>query len=192
MQNYFELFDLETSFFIDESSLKEAYQREIARFHPDQFASRGDSEKLQALQNTSLLNTAFESIKSPLNRASYLLKLEGIDAFDERDTSMDHDFLISQIELREELELLRLKQNPDDLEDYLDKVEEQIQSKIDLTVSHPRFDSVVAWYSTVHAADGKDHRAVRRHDYPARRERVPNPNRRTAYGNRWPSTAFPE
>jgi len=45
---------------------------------------------------------------------------------------MDHDFLISQIELREELELLRLKQNPDDLEDYLDKVEEQIQSKIDL------------------------------------------------------------
>jgi molecular chaperone HscB len=27
---------------------------------------------------------------------------------------------------------LRLKQNPDDLEDYLDKVEEQIQSKIDL------------------------------------------------------------
>ena len=132
MQNYFELFDLETSFFIDESSLKEAYQREIARFHPDQFASRGDSEKLQALQNTSLLNTAFESIKSPLNRASYLLKLEGIDAFDEIDTSMDHDFLISQIELREELELLRLKQNPDDLEDYLDKVEEQIQSKIDL------------------------------------------------------------
>ena len=45
---------------------------------------------------------------------------------------MDHDFLISQIELREELELLKLKQNADDLEDYLDKVEEQIQSKIDL------------------------------------------------------------
>ena len=45
---------------------------------------------------------------------------------------MDHDFLISQIELREELEVLKLKQNADDLEDYLDKVEEHIQSKIDL------------------------------------------------------------
>ena len=55
MQNYFELFDLETSFFIDESNLKESYQREIARFHPDKFASQSDSEKLQALQNTSLL-----------------------------------------------------------------------------------------------------------------------------------------
>ena len=132
MQNYFELFDLETSFFIDESNLKESYRREIARFHPDQYASKSDSEKLQALQNTSLLNTAFESIKSPLNRASYLLKLEGIDPFDERDTAMDHDFLISQIKLREELELLQLKQNADDLEDYLDKVEEQIQAKIEL------------------------------------------------------------
>ncbi len=40
MQNYFELFDLETSFFIDDSNLKESYQREIARFHPDRFASR--------------------------------------------------------------------------------------------------------------------------------------------------------
>ena len=132
MQNYFELFDLETSFFIDESNLKESYRREIARFHPDQYASKSDSEKLQALQNTSLLNSAFESIKSPLNRASYLLKLEGIDPFDEKDTTMDHDFLISQIELREELELLQLKQSADDLEDYLDKVEDQIQIKIDL------------------------------------------------------------
>ena len=132
MQNYFELFDLETSFFIDESSLKESYRREIARFHPDQFASKSDSEKLQALQNTSLLNTAFDSIKSPLNRASYLLKLEGVDPFDEKDTAMDHDFLISQIELREELELLQLKKNVDDLEDYLDKIEEHIQVKIDL------------------------------------------------------------
>ena len=132
MQNYFELFDLETSFFIDEANLKDSYRREIARFHPDQFASKSDSEKLQALQNTSLLNTAFESIKSPLNRASYLLKLEGVDPFDERDTEMDHDFLISQIELREQLELIKLKQNTDDLEDYLDKIEEQIQSKINL------------------------------------------------------------
>ena len=132
MQNYFELFDLETTFFIDESKLKESYRREIARFHPDNFASKSDSEKLQALQNTSLLNTAFESIKSPLNRASYLLKLNGVDPFDERDTSMDQDFLISQIALREELESIESKQNADDLEDYLDKVENHIQSKIDL------------------------------------------------------------
>ena len=131
MQNYFELFDLETSFFISDSNLKDSYRREIARFHPDKYASKTDSEKLQALQNTSLLNTAFDSIKSPLNRASYLLKLDGIDAFDEKDTSMAHDFLISQIELREELEVIESKTDSDQLEDFILRIESHIQSKVE-------------------------------------------------------------
>ncbi|MDP6164193.1 MAG: Fe-S protein assembly co-chaperone HscB [Candidatus Thioglobus sp.] len=132
MQNYFELFDLETSFFISDSILKDSYRREIARFHPDKFASKTDSEKLQALQNTSLLNTAFESIKSPLNRASYLLKLEGVDPFDEKDTAMEHDFLTSQIELREELELIESKKETDQLEDFIDRIESHVHSKIEV------------------------------------------------------------
>ena len=131
MQNYFELFDLETSFFISDSNLKDSYRREIARFHPDKFASKTDSEKLQALQNTSLLNTAFEMIKSPLNRASYLLKLDGIDPFDEKDTSMDHDFLISQIELREELEVIESKTDTGKLDDFIDRIESHVQSKVE-------------------------------------------------------------
>ena len=131
MQNYFELFDLETSFFISDSSLKDSYRREIARFHPDKYASKTDSEKLQALKNTSLLNTAFDSIKSPLNRASYLLKLDGIDPFDEKDTSMAHDFLISQIELREELEVIESKTDSDQLEDFILRIESHIQSKVE-------------------------------------------------------------
>ena len=131
MQNYFELFDLETSFFISDSNLKDSYRREIARFHPDKYASKTDSEKLQALQNTSLLNTAFESIKSPLNRACYLLKLDGIDPFDEKDTSMAHDFLISQIELREELEVIESKTDSDQLEDFILRIESHIQSKVE-------------------------------------------------------------
>ena len=131
MQNYFELFDLDTSFFISDTNLKDSYRREIARFHPDKYASKSASEKLQALQNTSLLNTAFESIKSPLNRASYLLKLDGVDPFDEKDTAMAHDFLISQIELREELELIESKTDSDQLEGFIERIESCVQSKIE-------------------------------------------------------------
>ena len=131
MQNYFELFDLDTSFFISDTNLKDSYRREIARFHPDKYASKSDSEKLQALQNTSLLNTAFETIKSPLNRASYLLKLDGVDPFDEKDTAMAHDFLISQIELREELELIESKTDSVQLEGFIERIESRVQSKIE-------------------------------------------------------------
>ena len=131
MQNYFELFDLETSFFINDDQLKAAYRREISRFHPDNYATKSESEKLQALQNTSLLNTAFTSLKTPLNRASYLLKMQGLDPFDERDTVMNHDFLMSQIDLREELEVIEEDRDSLGLEDFLERVDLHIEENIE-------------------------------------------------------------
>ena len=127
MQNYFELFDLETSFFIDDNELKSSYRKEVSRFHPDNYATKSESEKLQALQNTSLLNTAFNSLKTPLNRASYLLKLENIDPFDEKDTSMKQDFLIGQIDLREELEVIEEGRDSIGLEDFMERVDLHIE-----------------------------------------------------------------
>ena len=94
MQNYFELFDLETSFFVDDEALKKAYQSQVTRFHPDNFATKSQPEQLQALQSTSLLNSAYAALKTPLNRASYLLNLENINPFDEKDTNMDTNFLV--------------------------------------------------------------------------------------------------
>jgi len=127
MQNYFELFDLDASFFIDDDQLKISYQKEISRFHPDKYVTKSESEKIQALQNTSLLNTAFTSLKTPLNRASYLLKMEGLDPFDERDTVMNHDFLISQIDLREELEAIEEDRDSIGLEGFMERVDLYIE-----------------------------------------------------------------
>lgn len=132
MQNYFELFDLETSFFIDEAVLKRSYQSEISRFHPDNFASKSEPEKLQALQNTSLLNSAYSALKTPLSRATYLLKLEGMDAFDEKDTAMEEGFLLSQIELRDELEAIEENKNNLGLDDFIERVDSFIEEKIEL------------------------------------------------------------
>ena len=132
MQNYFELFDLETSFFIDEAVLKRSYQLEISRFHPDNFTSKSEPEKLQALQNTSLLNSAYSTLKTPLSRATYLLKLEGMDAFDEKDTVMDEGFLLSQIELRDKLEAIEENKNNLGLDDFIERVDSFIEEKIEL------------------------------------------------------------
>ena len=131
MQNYFELFDLETSFFIDEAVLKRSYQLEISRFHPDNFATKSEPEKLQALQNTSLLNSAYSVLKAPLSRATYLLKLEGMNAFDEKDTAMEEGFLISQIELRDELETIEEKKDSLGLDDFIERVDSFIEEKIE-------------------------------------------------------------
>ena len=130
MQNYFQLFDLETSFFVDDEALTKAYQDQVTRFHPDNFATKSQSEKLQALQSTSLLNSAYTALKTPLNRASYLLNLEGVDPFDEKDTNMDANFLVSQIELREQLEDIKELQDNKVLDNFIQRVQDFINDNV--------------------------------------------------------------
>ena len=130
MQNYFELFDLKTSFFVDDEALKKSYQVQVMRFHPDNFATKSQAEQLQALQNTSLVNSAYTTLKTPLNRASYLLNLENINPFDEKDTNMDTDFLISQIELREQLENIKEQKDNLALDNFIERVQDFIKDNV--------------------------------------------------------------
>ena len=51
-------------------------------------------------------------LKSPLERGKYLLSLQGINLDEETDTSMDPQFLMQQMELRESLEEVRDAQDP--------------------------------------------------------------------------------
>ncbi|SFV81949.1 Chaperone protein HscB [hydrothermal vent metagenome] len=131
MQNYFELFSLEVNFAIDLTSLERAYQSQISLFHPDNFVTKSDKEKSIALQNTSLINTAYDTLKSPLLRATYLLELQDINAFDEKDTQMDMDFLMNQIALREQLESLEVDKDELALDDFIEQVSQKVTQNIE-------------------------------------------------------------
>jgi molecular chaperone HscB len=47
--------------------------------HPDRFARAGDNERQWSLADTALLNDAYRTLKAPLSRTGYLLKLEGAE-----------------------------------------------------------------------------------------------------------------
>ena len=55
--------------------------------------------------------------------------MQGLDPFDERDTVMNHDFLMSQIDLREELEVIEEDRDSLGLEDFLERVDLHIEEK---------------------------------------------------------------
>jgi len=131
MQNYFELFSIDVGFSIDLAVLESTYQQQIAKFHPDKFATHSDKEKSLALQNTSLINTAFDTLKSPLLRATYLLELQDIDAFDEKDTQMDVAFLMNQIELREQLESIESNKDELELDDFVENISQKVSKNIE-------------------------------------------------------------
>ncbi|MBD3670867.1 MAG: co-chaperone HscB [Gammaproteobacteria bacterium] len=112
-QNHFEIFGLEPGFEVDTAALAETY-RELQRVvHPDRFASGTEQEKRLAVQRTAQVNEAFQTLKQPLERARYLLQLNGIDINSETDTTVDTEFLMEQMELRERLAEIKNENDPE-------------------------------------------------------------------------------
>ncbi|MCW8919310.1 MAG: co-chaperone HscB [Gammaproteobacteria bacterium] len=110
-QNHFALFGLEPGFGIDPHYLAERYRELQRQVHPDRFAGASDQERLLSVQQAAQVNEAYQTLKSPLRRARYLLTLRGVE-LNEQDTRMDPLFLMEQIELREALAAVAGKGDP--------------------------------------------------------------------------------
>ena len=111
--NYFELFHLAPSFALDTDQLAVQYRQLQQQYHPDRYATASEAERLQALQQASDVNAAYQTLKDPLSRAEYLLMLQGLDIRDEQQTLQDPEFLMQQLSWREELEALREAADPE-------------------------------------------------------------------------------
>ena len=129
--NHFKVFDLPVSFNIDTNTLAQRY-RELQRVvHPDKFANAPERARRLALQKATQINEAFQTLKAPFSRALYFLQLQGIDTND-NNTAMDNEFLMAQMELREEL--ADIKQQPQPIEAlnaFLSRIEKEQQRLID-------------------------------------------------------------
>src|SRR6185369_12941287 len=64
----------------------------------------GDAERRASMQWTTRVNEAYRILKDSVQRAKHLLELHGVDVGFETNTQMPTDFLLQQLELREELE----------------------------------------------------------------------------------------
>src|SRR5262245_9553298 len=103
-RNHFELFRLPERFAVDMGALDSRYLEPTRKIDTRRFATASDSEKRLSMQRATLLNEAYRTLKSPLNRARYLVELVGLDAGMETNTAMPAAFLAEQMEWREALE----------------------------------------------------------------------------------------
>jgi Fe-S protein assembly co-chaperone hscB len=129
MSQYFNLFQLEPSFNIDTEALEQTYRALAARFHPDKFASASAFEQKQAVMMSSTINDAYRTLKSPIDRAAYLLKSQNIDADAPEHTSFSPEFLMQQMEWRETLMDAQMEQNYDAIR-ALDQEIQEVQSNL--------------------------------------------------------------
>lgn len=100
----FELFGVPQRFAQDRAALDARWKDLQREAHPDKFAAQGPAAQRVAMQWSVRINEAYQRLKDPLKRASYLCELNGAPIDAEKNTAMPHDFLVQQMQWREALD----------------------------------------------------------------------------------------
>ena len=102
-QNYFELFNLPEKFQLDLEMLQKNYRSIQKEIHPDRFATSSENEKVQSMIKSTQINDAYQTLKSPIKRAKYILSLhKSVEKI-----TLPPDFLMQQMEWEEHLEAIK-------------------------------------------------------------------------------------
>ena len=149
--DYFSVFGLEPKLNLDLPALEHEFHRLSRKLHPDRFARALDNEKQWSLADTALLNDAYRTLKDPLRRTEYLLKLLGAElrAEDDRQKGKSAgaraDLLEEVFELNMQLEEMRAARATGEADSELQISLEQAKRKFDVLLEAVDEDLRVQW-----------------------------------------------
>ena len=177
--DYFEIFSLPPHLTIDTAALEKSFYALSRRLHPDRFVARPAAEQDAALAESSRLNDAYRTLKDPIARTEYLLKLEGVEMEEQSSAAtaaartsgtakkqvVPEDLLEEAFELNMQLEEMRMakKMGEDDpqLRKDLQAAKTDFDAKLaatdaDLATLHTQWDTAVDANDTTAKASARD------------------------------------
>jgi molecular chaperone HscB len=77
--DYFTFFGFPRKLNLDTAALEKEFYALSRRLHPDVFGQADTQERAWSLEQSSMLNDAYRTLKDPIKRTEYLLRLEGIE-----------------------------------------------------------------------------------------------------------------
>ena len=121
--DYFTFFGLPRKLQIDPPQLEKEFYALNRKLHPDVYAAAPEQERAWSLEQSSLLNDAYRTLKDPIRRTQYLLRLEGVELEEQSKTATEQaratgelkkqvvppDMLEEVFELNMQLEELRMQ-----------------------------------------------------------------------------------
>lgn len=142
MDSYFTLFGLPQSFALSEADLQKRYIDLQRQHHPDRAVGKSAEERAKAIELSMRVNDAYDTLKSPLTRAEYLLELQGIFVNTEDDSiKPSPELLMETIELREQLSEIEdgrsLKAAMDDIKSSMSRCVTELEGAF-ATSAHER------------------------------------------------------
>ena len=100
----FELFAVPEQFAQDRAVLDARWKDLQREAHPDKFMAQGAAAQRLAMQWSVRINEAYQRLKDPLKRATYLCERHGAPVNAENNTAMPSAFLMQQMVWREALD----------------------------------------------------------------------------------------
>jgi molecular chaperone HscB len=131
--DYFSFFGLPRKLNLDTAELEREFYRLSRKLHPDVYARASQQEQQWSLEKSSQLNDAYRTLKDPISRTEYLLRLEGVQLEEQSQAATRHaretgqekkqvvppDLLEEVFELNLQLEELRRGKKMGELEPEL-------------------------------------------------------------------------
>lgn len=120
--DYFSFFGFPRKLNLDTAVLEREFYELSRKLHPDLYARAEKREQEWSLEQSSQLNDAYRTLKDPIKRTQYLLRLEGVELEEQSKTATDKarqtgevkkqvvppDLLEEVFELNMQLEELRM------------------------------------------------------------------------------------
>ena len=110
--DYFSIFSLPRGYDIARAALKPVYIQLQQSVHPDRFVNADEMLQNLAVKKTAYLNQAYDTLKSPVKTAIYVLELAAVDLNLDSETTVDVPFLQMQLEMREALSEVDQQDDP--------------------------------------------------------------------------------
>ena len=130
----FELFAVPATFAQERKALDARWKELQREAHPDRFASQGAAAQRIAMQWSVRINEAYQRLKDPVQRASYLCELHGAPVNAEVNTAMPGAFLMQQMEWREALDDVATSEALDRLQVEVKAAREQALSALEALI----------------------------------------------------------
>lgn len=137
---YFNLFNEDIKYDINTTQLRQKFLRLQAEYHPDKFSTKEDKEKLISEEISSIINKAYSTLLNPYERGLYMLQINNV-SLDESEIQLDAAFLGKIMDLNEEVEDIKSKNELNNFETRNSLEIDQLMSEVSSALSGQDYKS---------------------------------------------------
>lgn len=127
--NYFKLLSFPTQFSLESQKLTKSFRQLQTIVHPDKYSNKTSREQTNSADWSSLINKAYKTLATPIERGQYLLQLEG-EQMPQDNSALNKEFLMAMMERNEEVEDAEDTKTLEDLNAQLIKELEGMSQKL--------------------------------------------------------------